>query len=357
MRILLLISTALVVAGGTGFYVMQGLDQPPPVVQQQVVAQKSKDVFVPTVALSLGTIIQPGQLGRMPIAESSVTAEMVVADEAGEALLTGSVARQALAPGVPIARSAIVQPGDRGFLAAVLPKGKRAISIPISEISGISGLVLPGDRVDIILTYSVSGNVIDAERDIRASETVETNLRVLALDQRMNSEAKIPNKDGDLVTPPIAKTATLEVTPEQAELITLATQLGELSLVLNSVRDGGEPETRDDALPRTEAVAMAKRNSKTREELVALRSRPLTLDSDVTSLLQRESTAAEDAPATAGAPGSPVPLQDRTTRVQVVRGPRAGAVQLGAMAAPAGATEAAPAEPAAEAAPTAPVVD
>ena len=120
MRILLLISTALVVAGGTGFYVMQGLDSPPPAAQAepQVEAPKSKEVYVPTVAMPVGTIIQPGQLGRMPVADASVTAEMVVADDAGEALLTGSVARQPLPQGVPIARSAIRSSASKSFSSA-----------------------------------------------------------------------------------------------------------------------------------------------------------------------------------------------------------------------------------------------
>ena len=83
---------------------------------------------------------------------------MIVADAEGTAFLTGSVARQVLPQGVPIARSAIVQPGARGFLVAVLLKGKRAITIPVDEIAGLSGLALPGDRVDLILTYSVSGD-------------------------------------------------------------------------------------------------------------------------------------------------------------------------------------------------------
>ena len=96
----------------------------------------------------------------------------------GETYLAGSVARQVLPCGVPIARSAIVQPGDRGFLAAALPKGMRAITIPVTETAGLNGLALPGDRVDLILTYFVTakddnGNDDDAKpRDIHASETV-----------------------------------------------------------------------------------------------------------------------------------------------------------------------------------------
>ena len=103
---------------------------------------------------------------------------------------------------MPIARSAIVQPGDRGFLAAVLPKGKRAITIPISEVAGLNGLVLPGDRVDIILTYTITGDMIGAGRDIRASETVMTNLRVLAMDQRLGSGQAAVDGDGEAEASP-----------------------------------------------------------------------------------------------------------------------------------------------------------
>ena len=140
---------------------------------------------------------------------------MIVADAAGDEVLVGSVARQVLPAGVPIARSAIVQPGDRGFLAAVLPKGKRAITIPISEVAGLNGLVLPGDRVDIILTYTVIAEGNGAERDIQASETVLKNLRVLAHRPALPAPGR-PRSDGDgeAEATPVARTATLEVTPQ-----------------------------------------------------------------------------------------------------------------------------------------------
>ena len=187
MRILLMIFAALIVAGGWVLHAAGaasrrafGRDGRGPRIQQT-------EVFVPATELGVGTIIRPEQLGRIPMAKSAITPEMVVADDAGQKLLVGSVARQVLAQGVPIARSATVQPGDRGFLAAVLPKGMRAVSIPVTEITGVSGLVMPGDRVDIILTYSIAGDLINAGREIHASETVVSNLRVLALDQRLQS--------------------------------------------------------------------------------------------------------------------------------------------------------------------------
>jgi len=337
MRIFLFIFAALVAAGGTGFYLFRELGTPVQAVDMPSVAQapKTKEVFVPAVELAAGSILRPEQLGRMAVGESVITPEMIVADDAGIETLVGSVARQVLPKGVPLARSAIVQPGERGFLAAVLPQGKRAIAIPIGEVAGISGLILPGDRVDIILTYSVAGDVIDSGRDIRASETMVKNLRVLALDQRLDSAQTIDEKSGNIVPPPIARTATLEVSPEQAEVITLATTLGDMSLVLNSVRDGGDevaeagPTGKDDAA-MTEPLGLASA-SRLATDLNGLDPRKLTLDSDVTSLLRREVTASTVPVDANGALNSPVPLQDRMARVQIVRGTETRAVAIGAI--------------------------
>jgi pilus assembly protein CpaB len=338
MRILLVILAALIVAGGTGFYVVQGLRPPAPETIVQIETPKLREVYVPARELAAGTIIAPERLSRMEMPESALSGQMIVADADGTAFLAGSVARQVLPQGVPIARSAIVQPGDRGFLAAVLPQGKRAITIPISEVAGIGGLILPGDRVDLILTYSVSGDIIDAEREIRASETVMHNIRVLALDQRLGPV--LPDeKDGKKAeSQPIASTATLEVTPQQAEVITLGQTLGSLSLVLNSVRDGGEPEeiaARDN--PKTEKVSLTSLCALPD----ALLPRHMTIDSDVTSLLRREIATGAKMESAGGE--NPVPLPDRTTRVQVVRGIQSQAVQVG--------LEGSAAEPAAAAAP------
>ena len=235
--------------------------------------------------------------------------------------------RTHLFAGEPITKSRVVHPGERGFLAAVLPQGKRAITIQVSEVAGMSGLVLPGDRVDIILTYSVPGDVIAADRDIRASETLLSNLRVLALDQRMETGRPLRDEEGNIINPPVARTATLQVDPEEAEMITLATQLGELSLVLNSVRDGGEPQEVAEG-PGGAMVEPLRLNA---TSLVGRSQdgprRELTLDSDVTSLLARQS-------AEAGANGEdPLPPEDRASRVQIVRGAAAGAVNISSAAA------------------------
>jgi pilus assembly protein CpaB len=314
MRTFMIIFSALLVAGGSGFYLLQAT-QPAPQPAEEVLAPApvAVQVYVPAAPLAAGTILVPDHLARMSLDEEAVTEEMVVADDSGREVLLGSVARQALPQGVPIARSAVVQPGDRGFLAAVLPQGKRAISIPIGEVAGVSGLVMPGDRVDIILTYSIAAALIDAEREIRASETVLTNLRVLALDQRLQEATT--TRANDPSARPIARTATLEVTPQQAEMLTLATRLGDLSLVLNSVEDGGEPVA-EETVSSLQVIAAAVTGAP--EAAPEAIRRALTIDAQVTSLLQRDEAVREDVR----------PATRRVSSVQIVRGIQSQAFTL-----------------------------
>jgi len=137
----------------------------------------------------------------------------------------GAVVRSQVMPGEPISTGRIVRPGERGFLAAVLLPGTRAISVPINATTGIAGFVFPGDKVDMLLTHSINqGGKGSAVR--RASETVLSDIRVLAVDQRTD------DVNGKAI---VAKTATLEVTPKQAEVIAVASEMGRLSLSLRSL--------------------------------------------------------------------------------------------------------------------------
>lgn len=137
----------------------------------------------------------------------------------------GAVVRSSIMPGDPITDGRIVRPGDRGFLAAVLQPGTRAISVPINATTGISGFVFPGDKVDMLLTHSIQQDGSDGAVR-RATETVLSDIRVLAVDQRTD------DVEGKAV---LAKTATLEVTPKQAEVIAVASEMGRLSLSLRSL--------------------------------------------------------------------------------------------------------------------------
>jgi pilus assembly protein CpaB len=138
------------------------------------------------------------------------------------------VVRKRIAAGEPIIDGAVVKPGERGFLAAVLEPGMRAVSVPITPTSANSGLIFPGDRVDLILTQSL----VESEEEgsiRRVSETVLNDIRIIA----MGVDTGDDPREGEANEK--AKTATLEVTPRQAEEVALLTELGKLSLSLRSL--------------------------------------------------------------------------------------------------------------------------
>jgi pilus assembly protein CpaB len=136
-----------------------------------------------------------------------------------------------LVVGAPIVESDIVMPGSRGFLAAVLKPGLRAVSVPATATSTVSGFIYAGDRVDVLLTHALTNGT---GQNHNATETILRNARVIAMDQKLDFTP------GD--KPDIAKTATLELTAKQTEIVTLAVKMGELSLVLRSLQDPADEE-------------------------------------------------------------------------------------------------------------------
>src|SRR5882724_13082686 len=161
--------------------------------------------------------------------------------------LTGAIARAPFVAGEPLRENKLIKANGSGYMAAVLDKGMRAISTEISPETGAGGFILPNDHVDVIL----SRRERDADKtaggaDSHSSETIMTNIRVLAIDQTLGE------KDGQKVV--IGKTATLELTPRQAEQLALSRQLGTLSLSLRSLADAGET-----TLPNDDDRASGKR--------------------------------------------------------------------------------------------------
>jgi pilus assembly protein CpaB len=145
--------------------------------------------------------------------------------------LIGTVVRNPITAGQPLTRGALVGPNDRGFLAAALGPGMRAVTVPMSETSGVAGFVFPGDRVDLILTQNVEGGGEGVP--LKVSETIVRNLRVLATDQRVDSK----NEEGKIVVRTFGN-VTLEATPRIAEKIMVAQSLGgTISLALRSIAD------------------------------------------------------------------------------------------------------------------------
>ncbi|MGB7204634.1 MAG: Flp pilus assembly protein CpaB [Anderseniella sp.] len=155
-------------------------------------------------------------------------------------------ARAALYEGEPLNKNRIVTVGDAGFMAAVLPKGMRAISIRVSPETGAGGFILPNDRVDVLLTRK--------ENNRDSSDTVLTNVRVLAIDQQLKT-----NPDGSEVI--VGKTATLELEPKQSEILALVESSGQLSLALRSLADAGDRALGDDGPRVTEQYARGSKGS------------------------------------------------------------------------------------------------
>jgi pilus assembly protein CpaB len=139
-------------------------------------------------------------------------------------IVKGTVARTPIAPGEPLTNTKIVHSDGAGFMAATVQPGMRAVAIPITAESGAGGFILPNDRVDLILTVQVS----DSPRAFGA-HTILHNVRVLAVDQTFTQD-----KDQKSV---IAKTATLELTPAQAESVDAAAVTGTVSLALRPLGD------------------------------------------------------------------------------------------------------------------------
>jgi pilus assembly protein CpaB len=197
-------------------------------------------VMVAAKAIPTGTLIGPQDLRFAPIAPDKVTAadylrakepnggQQQVADGKSFGEVIGAVSRTRFDQGDPIARNAIVHPGDSGFLAAVLRPGMRAMTIAVNAVTGAAGLVHPGDHVDVVLTQVFAHQLRPGDRSV--SETIATDLRVVAVDQRVQAGQTKPGQ-----THP-EQTVTLELTPLQAEQINVATKMGELALAIRSVQ-------------------------------------------------------------------------------------------------------------------------
>ena len=165
---------------------------------------------------------QPDQILRPRSAGGDPRAEL---DQQARAEVYGAALRVGVEAGGPITRGALVKPGDRDFLQIVLPARARAIAIPVTTSGASTGLLYPGDRVDVILTQTFKNDPPLARRSV--SETVVEKLRVLAIDGPETKPASAGHSFG--------RTVTLEVTPEQAERINVAAELGKLSLTLRSI--------------------------------------------------------------------------------------------------------------------------
>ena len=227
---LVLLIGALLIAVGTAFAarsLFMGASAP----QAEAAAEvpTGPKVLVAQRALPTGTIITADSIAFQDWPEGLVKDAYFIDGEADMSKLLGTVVRFPVTAGQPVTQGALVAPGDRGFLAAALGPGMRAVTIPVSAKTGVGGFVFPGDRVDLMLTQSVKGR---EGLPLKASETILRNIRVLATDQSTETETI----EGKTVVRAF-RTVTIEVTPRIAEKVAVAQTIGTLSLSLRSLAD------------------------------------------------------------------------------------------------------------------------
>jgi len=266
-RTILVAIVALTLAAGTAFFVQGWLTKQREALYASLPKaapeRSGPKVLVARKALPTGVILSAEHLVWKEWPDDGLSKSYIVQGQGKitDKSLHGSVVRRIVGIGEPITEDRVVKPGERGFLAAVLTTGMRAVSVPVTATSGISGFVFPGDRVDLILAHNFQSGEGSERKLNRASETLLTDVRILAVDQ------KTATKDGDAT---VAKTATLEVTARQAEMIAVSVKLGELSLSLRSLR-------RKD---------LANGDVKEDHDRPALRGKTITRDRDVSRLIR-----------------------------------------------------------------------
>ncbi|MEO6715636.1 MAG: Flp pilus assembly protein CpaB [Novosphingobium sp.] len=229
---LMLLLGALVIAIGTALAarsLFQGASTPR--AEAALSVPQGPKALVALRALPVGTIITADSIAFQPWPKEMVQDAYFLEGEADINKLLGTVVRFPVTAGQPVTQGALVAPGDRGFLAAALGPGMRAVTITVSQKTGVAGFIFPGDRVDLVLTQSVRGPG-DTGEPLKAAETILRNLRVLATDQATETETE----NGKTVVR-TARTITLEVTPRIGEKIAVADTLGTLNLSLRSIAD------------------------------------------------------------------------------------------------------------------------
>ena len=228
---LVLLVGALVIAIGTALVARSMIAgaSAPQAEAAAVVEPQGPKVLVAQRALPTGTIITADAIGYQLWPEELVQDAYFLDGEADVSKLIGTVVRHPVTAGEPVTQGSLVSPGDRGFLAAALTPGMRAITVPVDAKSGVAGFVFPGDRVDMVLTQTISG---EEGTPLKASETILRNLRVLATDQSTTQTTV----DGKTQVRAF-RTVTIEVTPTIAEKVAVAQTIGTLSLALRSLAD------------------------------------------------------------------------------------------------------------------------
>ncbi|WP_203291669.1 Flp pilus assembly protein CpaB [Maricaulis parjimensis] len=247
-----ILAAAAIAAIAVAFFVRQAMsgNEAPQVVQVQE-ERPAVRILAARNDLSIGARISASDLYWQAWPDEAVAPGYVV-EGRGQGIedFAGSVVRAPISQSEPITGRRLVQPGDAGFMAAVLTPGMRAVAVPISAETGAGGFILPNDRVDVIVSFEEASESRRGSGRNFVARTIVENTRVLAIDQTYG--------DGEGEEVVLGETATLELTPEQARAVSLAVARGEVHLILRSLTDNtaGGPQlvSGGDALPQPSSL-------------------------------------------------------------------------------------------------------
>ena len=229
---IIILAVAVVAAGLAGLLAMRLIGAEPVIIQAEAVKQTpTVKVLVSAENLPVGSRLNEESIRWMPWPEGSVVEGFITDSSRPKAIaeLSGMVVRLPLFEGEPIRQEKIADSSSR-IMSSILPSGKRAVATAISVATGAGGFILPNDRVDVIM-------VSKGPEGSYLTETVLSNVRVLAVDQQIEEK-----DDGSKTV--VGTTATLELTPDQAKVISVAQLMADsLSLALRSVADAQEEDT------------------------------------------------------------------------------------------------------------------
>lgn len=228
---LVVLGVAIAAGGVAAYLASHGRNPAPEPAKAPVVSLETVEVLVAKNDLSRGDVIANTEIGWQVWPKVSANGNFIVKSARPDAVkeFTGAIVRVSVQAGQPIFDPMVVLAKGSGFLAAILPKGMRAVALDITAETAAGGFILPEDHVDILLTrHDKSAEKITGTEKI-VSDTILRNVRVLAVDQA------VEEKSGQKVV--VGRTATVELTPEQVETLAMARQQGSLSLSLRSLVD------------------------------------------------------------------------------------------------------------------------
>lgn len=252
------------VAGLLAIVMVQRVVNKPAVVKTTEVVINSTEVLTARVDIGLGQVATDNLFRWQAWPRDSAVGPGFVTKTSNPGAMSqfsGTIARTPIMAGEPITTSKLIKAGQGGVLAAILPQGMRAISTKIKEETAVGRLIMPNDRVDVILIRRMRTRSGSEEH---VSDTLFTNVRVLAIGQQ------IETKEGKKSAESNAATATLELTAKQSEMLALANAMGEISLSLRSIADlqadGLSPSADEDfnKSKSTSAVGVMRYGSKSR---------------------------------------------------------------------------------------------